>query len=165
MRPGENFLLSAVRESSDWNCFNPFLPTVAFSQHMLSERLTSLGIMGEPRVPPLNPSETIVLSEHYGGQNFQPPFQLRLGGQKLVNNHPVARWWPSRRATSPACSAPSCRTPQTPSCPSSTRPRAALPPAWPRSSASRVSFRFLDLGCLIFYNRKWNIFVLQSVLL
>ena len=34
-------------------------------QHLLSERLTSLGIMGEPRVPPLNPSETIVLSEHY----------------------------------------------------------------------------------------------------
>ena len=29
--------------------------------HLLSERLTSLGIMGEPRVPPLNPSETIVL--------------------------------------------------------------------------------------------------------
>ena len=27
-------------------------------QHLLSERLTSLGIMGEPRVPPLNPSET-----------------------------------------------------------------------------------------------------------
>ena len=25
----------------------------------------SLGIMGSPRVPPLNPSETIVLSEHY----------------------------------------------------------------------------------------------------
>ena len=25
----------------------------------------SLGIMGAPRVPPLNPSETIVLSEHY----------------------------------------------------------------------------------------------------
>ena len=25
----------------------------------------SLGIMGEPRVPPLNPSETIVFSEHY----------------------------------------------------------------------------------------------------
>ena len=44
---------------------NPFLPTVAFSQHLLSERLTSLCIMGEPRVPPLNPSETIVLSEHY----------------------------------------------------------------------------------------------------
>ena len=34
-------------------------------QHLLSERLTSPGIMGEPRVPPLNPSETIVLSEHY----------------------------------------------------------------------------------------------------
>ena len=30
-------------------------------QHLLSERLTSLGIMGEPRVPSLNPSETIVL--------------------------------------------------------------------------------------------------------
>ena len=34
-------------------------------QHLLSERLTSLGIMGEPRVTPLNPSESIVLSEHY----------------------------------------------------------------------------------------------------
>ena len=34
-------------------------------QHLLSERLTSLGIMGAPWVPPLNPSETIVLSEHY----------------------------------------------------------------------------------------------------
>ena len=30
-------------------------------QHLLSERLTSLGIIGEPRVAPLNPSETIVL--------------------------------------------------------------------------------------------------------
>ena len=30
-------------------------------QHLLSERLTSLGIMGASRVPPLNPSETIVL--------------------------------------------------------------------------------------------------------
>ena len=28
---------------------------------LLSERLTSLSIMGEPRVPPLSPSETIVL--------------------------------------------------------------------------------------------------------
>ena len=35
---------------------NTFLATVAFSQHLLSERLTSLGIMGVPRVPPLNPS-------------------------------------------------------------------------------------------------------------
>ena len=34
-------------------------------QHLLSERLTFLGIMGAPRVPPLNPPETIVLSEHY----------------------------------------------------------------------------------------------------
>ena len=32
-------------------------------QHLLSERLTSLGIMGAPRVPPLNPSETIVLCD------------------------------------------------------------------------------------------------------
>ena len=30
-------------------------------QHLLFERLMSLGIMGAPRVPPLNPSETIVL--------------------------------------------------------------------------------------------------------
>ena len=30
-------------------------------QHLLSERLTCLGIMGEPWVPPLYPSETIVL--------------------------------------------------------------------------------------------------------
>ena len=30
-------------------------------QHLLSERLMSLGIMGAPRVPPLNPSESIVL--------------------------------------------------------------------------------------------------------
>ena len=30
-------------------------------QHLLSERLMSLGIMGDPRVPPLKPSETIVL--------------------------------------------------------------------------------------------------------
>ena len=29
-------------------------------KHLLTERLTSLGIMGEPRVPPLNPSETSV---------------------------------------------------------------------------------------------------------
>ena len=30
-------------------------------QHLLSEGLTSLGIIGAPRVPPLNPSESIVL--------------------------------------------------------------------------------------------------------
>ena len=54
---------------SDRCTLNPFFPSVAFSQpssqHLLSERLTSLGIMGEARVPPLNPSETIVLWEHY----------------------------------------------------------------------------------------------------
>ena len=32
---------------------------------MPTERLTSVGIMGEPRVPPFNFSETIVLSEYY----------------------------------------------------------------------------------------------------
>ena len=34
-------------------------------QHLLSERLMSLGIMGAPRVPHLNPSESIVFWEHY----------------------------------------------------------------------------------------------------
>ena len=42
--------------------FNPFFPTV---QTCAVRETASLGIMGEPRVPPLNPSETIVLSEHY----------------------------------------------------------------------------------------------------
>ena len=54
LRPGTfitNFLLKKI----DFFC-PPF-------QHLLSERLTSLGIRGAPRVPPLNPSETIVLSE------------------------------------------------------------------------------------------------------
>ena len=41
---------------------NPFMPTVAT---FAVRETASLGIMGEPRVPPLNPSETIVLSEHY----------------------------------------------------------------------------------------------------
>ena len=36
-----------------------------FSNICCPERLTSLGIMGVPRVPPLNRSETIVLSAHY----------------------------------------------------------------------------------------------------
>ena len=41
---------------------NPFIPTVP----TCAVRETAcLGIMGEPRVPPLNPSESIVLSEHY----------------------------------------------------------------------------------------------------
>ena len=47
------------RHSTNWrHSCPPF-------QHLLSEGLTSLGIMGAPRVPPLNPPETIVLSEHY----------------------------------------------------------------------------------------------------
>ena len=31
----------------------------------------SLGIMGEPRVPPLNPSESIVLPKHYRLEGFK----------------------------------------------------------------------------------------------
>ena len=42
--------------------FNPFMPTVPT---FAVRETASLGIMGAPRVPPLNPSETIVLSEHY----------------------------------------------------------------------------------------------------
>ena len=41
-----------------WNFCPPF-------PHLLSERLTSLGIIWAPRVPPLNPSETIAFWEHY----------------------------------------------------------------------------------------------------
>ena len=37
--------------------FNPFMPTVPI---FAVRETTSLGIMGAPRVPPLNPSETIV---------------------------------------------------------------------------------------------------------
>ena len=72
---------------------NPFLPTVAFLQHLLSERLTSLGMMGEPRVPPLNLSETTVLSEHYrfwgfkGGTRGSPimPRDVSLLDSKCLN--------------------------------------------------------------------------------
>ena len=52
----ENFCASASRE--ELGILTHFCPPF---QHLLSERLTSLGIMGEPQVPPLNPSETIVL--------------------------------------------------------------------------------------------------------
>ena len=38
-----------------WNAFNPFVPTVAFSQHFLSERLTSRGIRGAQLRAPLKP--------------------------------------------------------------------------------------------------------------
>ena len=41
---------------------NPFVPTVPT---FAVRETASLGIMGAPRVPPLNPSELIVLSEHY----------------------------------------------------------------------------------------------------
>ena len=41
---------------------NPFVPTVPT---FAVRETASLGIMGAPRVPSLNPSETIVLSEHY----------------------------------------------------------------------------------------------------
>ena len=41
---------------------NPFFPTVPTCA---VRETASLGIMGEPRVPPLNPSESIVLSKHY----------------------------------------------------------------------------------------------------
>ena len=45
--------------SADLNPFFPTVPTFAVRETAF------LGIMGEPWVPPLNPSETIVLSEHY----------------------------------------------------------------------------------------------------
>ena len=35
-----------IRVYKDLVRINPFIPTVAFSQHFLSERLTSLGIRG-----------------------------------------------------------------------------------------------------------------------
>ena len=46
---------------------SPFLNLIYLFpfQHLMSERLRSLGIMGEPRVPLLNPSETIVLNLIY----------------------------------------------------------------------------------------------------
>ena len=50
-----------MKKSSD-NINNPFMPTVPT---FAVRETASLGIMGAPRVPPLNPTETIVLSEHY----------------------------------------------------------------------------------------------------
>ena len=41
---------------------NPFFPTVPT---FAVRETASLGIMGAPRVPPLKPSESIVLSKHY----------------------------------------------------------------------------------------------------
>ena len=46
-----------------------YKPLMLNVQHLRStfavRETASLGIMGAPRVPPLNPSESIVLSEHY----------------------------------------------------------------------------------------------------
>ena len=53
-------------------------------QHLLSERLTSLGIMGEPRVPPLNYSETIVLWEH-----LKPLWEHYKNGLKILATNDV----------------------------------------------------------------------------
>ena len=56
------FCFSIFRRRLKKKLLNPFVPTVP----IFAVRETAfLGIMGAPRVPPLNPSETIVLSEHY----------------------------------------------------------------------------------------------------
>ena len=47
-----------VHQLSHLVALNPFMPTVPT---FAVRETVSLGIMGEPRVPPLNPSETIVL--------------------------------------------------------------------------------------------------------
>ena len=47
---------------------NPLMPVGNYivTSFLFAVRETaSLGIMGAPRVPPLNPSESIVLSKHY----------------------------------------------------------------------------------------------------
>ena len=38
---------------------------IGYSATCAVRETASLGIMGEPRVPPLNPAETIVFREHY----------------------------------------------------------------------------------------------------
>ena len=72
--PGGSWSITVM--NTEWN-INPFVPTVAFSQlssNMCCPRdwvsrhnggASGAPIMGGTRVPPLNPSETIVLSEHY----------------------------------------------------------------------------------------------------
>ena len=54
--------LVCINQHSIGICINPFVPTVPT---FAVRETASLGIMGEPRVPPLNPSKTIVLWEHY----------------------------------------------------------------------------------------------------
>ena len=51
-----------IYERLSMSTFNPFVPTVPT---FAVRETASLGIMGAPRVPPLNPEESIVLSEHY----------------------------------------------------------------------------------------------------
>ena len=50
-----------VREAGVPRLISPLTHLCPPFQHLLSEKLTSLGIMGEPRVPPLNPEQIIVL--------------------------------------------------------------------------------------------------------
>ena len=63
------FVTNAMKRDGTWDArdyrtydalhdINPFVPTVPT---FAVRETASLGIMGEPRVPPLNPSETIVL--------------------------------------------------------------------------------------------------------
>ena len=58
-------------------------------QHLLSERLTSLGIMGHPRVPPLNPSDD-------SAQNTPVPPQLSMKLRAvhtiLVQDYGLPEW-------------------------------------------------------------------------
>ena len=51
---------------------NPFVPTVPT---FAVRETASLGIMGAPRVPPLNPSETIVLSNAPNPDSQQQSFK------------------------------------------------------------------------------------------
>ena len=56
---GKNSKLASIHAQCSYAPFVPTVPTFAVRETV------SLGIMGAPRVPPLNPSESIVLSEHY----------------------------------------------------------------------------------------------------
>ena len=53
-------VLLSVMDRMEFRLINPFVPTVPTCA---VRETASLGIMGEPRVPPLNPSESIVLSD------------------------------------------------------------------------------------------------------
>ena len=66
---------------------NPFVPTVAFSQHLLSERLTSLGIRGALNWAPLIPRD-VSLSDSKcwnGGQKWvKEDIQFCLNAERYV---------------------------------------------------------------------------------